>query len=33
MYPSGNGDVDCPTCGGRGVVTLKVKGPATDKKM
>lgn len=32
MYPSGNGDTDCPTCGGRGVVTLKVKGPPQTKR-
>jgi hypothetical protein len=32
MYPSGNGDVDCPICGGRGVVTLKVKGPPQTRR-
>ena len=32
MYPSGNGDPDCPLCGGRGVITLKVKGPPQTKR-
>ena len=32
MYPSGNGDIDCPLCGGRGVVTLDVKGPPQTKR-
>ena len=32
MYPSGNGDIDCPLCGGRGVITLKVKGPPQTKR-
>ena len=32
MYPSGNGDVDCPLCGGRGVVVLKIKGPPQTKR-
>lgn len=32
MYPSGNGDPECPLCGGRGVVTLKVKGPPQTKR-
>lgn len=32
MYPDGNGDPDCPLCGGRGVITLKVKGPPQTKR-
>lgn len=32
MYPSGTGDFNCPHCGGRGVITLKVKGPPQTKR-